>query len=70
MNNIELLNFAKNSKRIFVSTGTATEKEIVQLKDLFSDWNGELIVMHCVSAYPCYAERKLIYPEFLISGIF
>ena len=47
----------KNFKRIFVSTGTATEKEIIILKDLFSDWNGELIVMHCVSAYPCYADK-------------
>ena len=58
VNNIELLQFCKkNFKRIFVSTGTATEKEIIILKDLFSDWNGELIVMHCVSAYPCYAEK-------------
>ena len=58
VNNYHLLNFCKdNFKRIFVSTGTATEKEIIKLKDLFNNWLGELIVMHCVSAYPCLADR-------------
>ena len=54
VNNIELLEFSLNNfKTIYVSTGTATEKEILELRDLFRNWTGNLIVMHCVSAYPC-----------------
>ena len=44
-------------KVIFISTGTASEKEIIDLRDFFDGWDGELIVMHCVSAYPCEAQN-------------
>lgn len=58
VNNFELLEYCKkNFKEIIVSTGTATEAEIVELKNLFNDWEGNLIVMHCVSAYPCEAQN-------------
>ena len=58
INNIELLNYCKsNFKKIYLSTGTATEKEIIDVKNIFSNWNGKLIVMHCVSAYPCEAKN-------------
>ena len=54
INNIKLLNFCKaNFNEIYISTGTANEKEIFEVKKLFSGWKGKLIVMHCVSAYPC-----------------
>ena len=56
MANYELLNFCKtNFETIYISTGTATSKEIQKLSDLFEDFNGNLVVMHCVSAYPCEA---------------
>ena len=52
--NYGLLNFCKkNFETIYVSTGTATSKEIQKLADLFQNFQGNLVVMHCVSAYPC-----------------
>ncbi len=54
--NYELLNFCKtNFNTVYVSTGTATSIEIQKLADLFENYKGNLIVMHCVSAYPCEA---------------
>jgi len=58
VNNFKLLDYCKNNfKRIFISTGTATKEEILKVKDFFINWEGKLIVMHCVSAYPCKPER-------------
>ncbi len=58
ISNIELLSYCKsNFKKIYLSTGTANEEEILQVKNLFSNWDGKLIVMHCVSAYPCEAKN-------------
>lgn len=58
VNNFKLLDFCKsNFKVIYVSTGTANEKEIIDLKNFFNVWGGQLIVMHCVSAYPCEARN-------------
>ena len=54
--NYKLLSFCKKYfQTIYVSTGTATSKEIQKLADLFKEFKGNLIVMHCVSAYPCDA---------------
>jgi len=54
INNIKLLKFCKkNFREIYISTGTANEKEILEVKKIFSNWQGKLIIMHCVSAYPC-----------------
>ena len=56
--NLPLLQFCKNNfEEIYVSTGTANEKEIIELKNLFEKWTGKLIVMHCVSAYPCVSKN-------------
>tara|TARA_B100001989_G_scaffold250989_1_gene229202 strand:+ start:149 stop:964 length:816 start_codon:yes stop_codon:yes gene_type:complete len=56
VSNIKLLEYCKaNFKKLFLSTGTATEKEIIDVKNLFQGWHGQLTVMHCVSAYPCEA---------------
>ena len=56
--NKPLLIYCKeNFATIYVSTGTATTEEINDLSELFSNWNGKLIVMHCVSAYPCDASQ-------------
>tara|TARA_A100001388_G_C28773476_1_gene505516 strand:- start:3909 stop:4718 length:810 start_codon:yes stop_codon:yes gene_type:complete len=52
--NYKLLNFCKtNFEIVYVSTGTANATEIQKLADLFENFEGDLIVMHCVSAYPC-----------------
>ena len=47
----------ENFSTIYVSTGTANTTEINALSELFSEWEGKLIVMHCVSAYPCKASQ-------------
>ena len=54
VSNIELLNFCKNNfDKIYLSTGTANRKEIEEVHELFKGWQKTLIVMHCVSSYPC-----------------
>ena len=58
VSNIDLLKYCKNSfKTIYISTGTANKKEILALHSLFKGWEGDLIVMHCVSSYPCTSEN-------------
>ena len=58
VSNKDLLIFCKNNfQKIYISTGTASEKEIIELEQTFKSWEGDLIVMHCVSAYPCNSEN-------------
>ncbi len=58
ISNLDLLNYCKNNfYRIYLSTGTANEEEIISVHDLFENWDNELIVMHCVSAYPCSSKN-------------
>ena len=58
VNNFELLDFCKKHfSIIYVSTGTANKDEILKLSNFFRSWDGKLIVMHCVSAYPCNSEK-------------
>ena len=52
-----LLYCKENFSTIYVSTGTANTTEINALSELFYEWEGKLIVMHCVSAYPCKASQ-------------
>jgi len=42
-------------KRVFVSTGAASWDEVRNIPNVFSQSN--LTLLHCVSAYPCPAER-------------
>ena len=56
--NIDLLYFCKNNfDKIYLSTGTANKKEIENVHELFNGWENQLIVMHCVSSYPCTANN-------------
>ena len=56
--NKPLLIYCKeNFSTIYISTGTATTKEVNEVVELFNAWDGKLIVMHCVSAYPCNASQ-------------
>ena len=58
VNNKELILYCKeNFEDVYISTGTANEKEIKNLSGLFHGWAGNLIVMHCVSCYPCKASQ-------------
>ena len=51
--NKPLLNFCdKNFSKVYVSTGASTWEEVLELKKIFSNINN-VIIMHCVSAYPC-----------------
>ena len=52
--NYELITYCQyNFDLVIISTGTATKIEIEKLSNLFEDYKKELVVMHCVSAYPC-----------------
>ena len=58
VSNFELLDYCKlNFEVIYISTGTASKQEIIALNDFFMNWEGKLIVMHCVSAYPCESKN-------------
>ena len=58
VSNIDLLKFCKaNFQKIYLSTGTANKKEIKNVHEIFNDWDKQLIVMHCVSSYPCTADN-------------
>ena len=55
--NLKLLNFCKKKyKKIFLSTGAASIKEIKKSYKIIK--NKDVNLMHCVSAYPC--EAKLV----------
>lgn len=44
----------KHFKKIFISTGTLDEHELNELSQLVSSVdNTQIVVMHCVSSYPC-----------------
>jgi len=54
--NIELIEAAsKNFKNVLISTGAAKWKEILKIKKKIKKKN--LILMHCVSSYPCNYEN-------------
>ena len=56
ISNLELLEFCKkNFETIYLSTGTSTWDEVQNLKNIFHDLS-QIVVMHCVSSYPCNAE--------------
>ncbi len=51
--NKPLLDFCyKNFSKVYLSTGASTWEEVLELKNIFNDLN-KIIIMHCVSAYPC-----------------
>lgn len=51
--NFEILEFAKeNFRRIFLSTGLCSVKEILKVRDFFRDYSGDLVLMQCTSEYP------------------
>ena len=55
---VPAINFCKNNfDKIYLSTGTANKKEIENVHELFDGWQNQLIVMHCVSSYPCTANN-------------
>ena len=55
--NLELI---KNSFKLFnfviLSTGACEEDELNKVASLSKNFNGKLVVMHCVSSYPCTSD--------------
>jgi len=52
-NNFELLEYARsNFRKIFISTGMSTSREIEVTREFFREYEGELVLMQCTSAYP------------------
>mgnify|MGYP003950628923 CR=1 FL=1 len=52
---LELHNYiAKNKKSVIISTGMSTEKEIEECLKIYKKYsNNKVILLHCVSNYPC-----------------
>ena len=65
INSIDILDYiSKKNKKIFLSTGMASLKEIKQaVIKLKSNGNQKITVMHCISAYP--AKDRMVNMEFL-----
>ena len=59
LNNSPLLKQAAEYGRpLIISTGMSTLQEVEQaVKDITSTGNDQLVIMHCVSIYPCPTER-------------
>ncbi len=54
--NIELIKYCLDSfQHVFLSTGTANEEDINNLKNVVSSYS--TTIMHCVSSYPCNSEN-------------
>ncbi len=54
LTNLPLLeHVAEKGKPMFVSTGMSTLEEIQEAVDTIRRYNDQLILLHCVSAYPC-----------------
>jgi sialic acid synthase SpsE len=41
---------------VILSTGACKEEELIQVANLSNKFQGKLIVMHCVSSYPCTSD--------------
>ena len=54
------LNLIKKSFKLFdfvlLSTGACSEEELIEVASLSKNFQGKLIVMHCVSSYPCTSD--------------
>ena len=48
---------AKEKKMTFISTGMSTLKDILKAVSIFKKNKCKFILMHCVSNYPCPAEK-------------
>ena len=44
-------------KTTILSTGACRESELLKVADLVSKSSGEVLIMHCVSSYPCDADK-------------
>ncbi len=51
--NFELLEYARNNfEKIFISLGMSNSREVEATREFFREYEGELILMQCTSAYP------------------
>jgi len=42
---------------VILSTGACKENELIEVANLSNKFEGKLIVMHCVSSYPCTSDK-------------
>jgi sialic acid synthase SpsE len=42
---------------VILSTGACEEKELIELASITKKFQGKLVVMHCVSSYPCLTDN-------------
>ncbi|BBD09582.1 N-acetylneuraminate synthase family protein [Desulfovibrio ferrophilus] len=58
ISNIRLLEgVAKRFKKVFFSTGASTEQEIDTALSILRKGSAEIVILHCVSLYPCPDEK-------------
>ena len=61
ISNLELIRAVKSTKKpCIISTGMASKKEIDTVYKLFSKNLKNLILLHCVSSYPCREEDSFL----------
>ena len=64
-------NLASRGRKIVLSTGWASLAEIERaLNDIVSTGNQDIVLMHCVSAYPCPLEQTNLYFINILSKTF
>jgi sialic acid synthase SpsE len=55
--NIELIELSLSLfDKVIISTGACNENELIDVAKACASFSGELVVMHCVSSYPCAPE--------------
>lgn len=55
--NLELIELSLDLfDKVILSTGACSEKELIDVAKLCQGYQGQLVVMHCVSSYPCPEE--------------
>jgi N,N'-diacetyllegionaminate synthase len=61
ISNLELIRAVKNTKKpCIISTGMASKKEINTVYNLFRNNLKNLILLHCISSYPCKEEDSFL----------
>ena len=56
--NLDLIsNAIKHFKTVIISTGACRETELIDVANLVASASNNIVIMHCVSSYPCDASK-------------
>lgn len=64
-----------NFSKVIISTGACYERELISISEVINNSKKEIVIMHCVSCYPCLPENanlkrlstlKKIFPKALL----